>query len=392
MERPGFEADRTQLAIYDRTTKQTRRITAELDRSVDFFTWSADSRTLWFLAQDELYHSVYRVALDGSAPVQVTDDAYYSALAVSRDGRTLVVARQSVARPVDLFVLDGRGREQRQLTNQNGALLAQLALQPVEEFWFTGADNARVQGFIVRPPNFDASQKYPVVYLIHGGPQGAWTDSWSYRWNPNQFAAPGYVVVAVNPRGSTGYGQQFTDEITQDWGGRVYADLMNGLDSALATYPFLDKNRLAAAGASYGGYMINWINGHSDRFRALINHDGLFDTRSMYFATEELWFPEWEFGGTPWENPEGFDRWNPSNHVASMNTPTLIIHGGLDYRVPLEQGIATFTALRRRDVPARLLYFPDEGHWVLKPQNAFVWWDTMLDWLDAYLRDRNAAE
>jgi dipeptidyl aminopeptidase/acylaminoacyl peptidase len=392
MERPGFEADWTQLKLYDRTTKQTRSLTAPLDRSVDAFSWSADSKTLWFLAQDELDHSVYRVALDGKAPVQVTKDGYYSALTVSRDGKTLVVARQANDRPVDLYALDAKGKQLRQLTNQNGALLAQLALQPVEPFWFEGAEGARVQGYIVRPPNFDASQKYPVVYLIHGGPQGAWTDSWSYRWNPNQFAAPGYVVVAVNPRGSTGYGQKFTDEITQDWGGRVYTDLMNGLDHALATYPFLDKNRLAAAGASYGGYMINWINGHTDRFRALINHDGLFDTRSMYFATEELWFPEWEFGGTPWENPEGFQKWNPSNHVANMNTPTLVIHGGLDYRVPLEQGIATFTALRRRDVPARLLYFPDEGHWVLKPQNAFVWWDTMHGWLHTYLRTPDASE
>ncbi|HSJ13796.1 MAG TPA: S9 family peptidase [Longimicrobiales bacterium] len=392
MERPGFEADRTQLMIYDRATEQARSITAALDRSVDFFTWSADSRTIWFLAQDELNHSIYRVALDGKPPVQVTKQGYFSALAVARDGRTLVVARQGVDRPVDLYALDANGRERRRLTNQNGALLEQLALQPVEPFWFEGAEGARVQGFMVRPPNFDSSRKYPVVYLIHGGPQGAWTDSWSYRWNPNQFAAPGYVVVATNPRGSTGYGQKFTDEISQDWGGRVYTDLMNGLDHALATYEFLDKNRLAAAGASYGGYMINWINGQTDRFRALINHDGLFDTRSMYFATEELWFPEWEFGGTPWENPEGFDRWNPANHVANMNTPTLIIHGGLDYRVPLEQGIATFTALRRRDVPARLLYFPDEGHWVLKPQNAFVWWDTMLDWLHAYLRDTDATE
>jgi dipeptidyl aminopeptidase/acylaminoacyl peptidase len=392
MERPGFEADRTELVLYDRSTKQRRSITAALDRSIDFFSWSADSKTIWFLAQDELNQSIYRVALDGKAPVQITDSAYYSALAVSRDGRTLVAAKQSVAAPVDLVALDARGREQRQLTNHNGALLAQLALQPVEPFWFEGGEGARVQGFMVRPPDFDASQKYPVVFLIHGGPQGAWTDSWSYRWNPNQFAAPGYVVVAVNPRGSTGYGQKFTDEITQDWGGKVYTDLMNGLDHALATYPFLDKNRMAAAGASYGGYMINWINGHTDRFRALINHDGLFDTRSMYFATEELWFPEWEFGGTPWENPEGFDRWNPANHVASMNTPTLVIHGGLDYRVPLEQGLATFTALRRRDVPARLLYFPDEGHWVLKPQNAFVWWDTMLGWLDSYLGRSDSTE
>jgi dipeptidyl aminopeptidase/acylaminoacyl peptidase len=206
------------------------------------------------------------------------------------------------------------------------------------------------------------------------------------------FAAPGYVVVAVNPRGSTGYGQQFTDEISNDWGGKAFTDLMSGLDYALATYPFADRNHVAAAGASYGGYMINWINGHTNRFAALINHDGLFDTRSMYGSTEELWFPEWEFKGKPWENPQGFERWNPSASADKMRTPTLVIHGGLDYRVPLEQGLMTFTTLRRQNVPARFLYFPDEGHWVLKPQNALVWWDTMLGWLGKYIGTERATQ
>ena len=392
MTRPGFEADRTQLVVYDRQSRETRSLTADLDQSVDFFTWSADSRTIWFQSQEQLFHATYRVALSGGAPVKVTDGVYDGALQVSADGGTLVVARQATDRPVDLFALDGNGTVLRQLTHQNRDLLARLALQPAESFWATGAEGTPVQGFIVKPPNFDASRKYPVVFLIHGGPQGAWTDSWSYRWNPNMFAAPGYVVVAVNPRGSTGYGQTFTDQITGDWGGKVYTDLMNALDHALATYPYMDGSRVAAAGASYGGYMINWINGHTDRFTALINHDGLFDIPSMYGATEELWFPEWEFGGTPWTNPEGFQRWNPANSAANMKTPTLVIHGGLDYRVPLDQGLATFTTLRRKGVPARLLYFPDEGHWVLKPQNAFVWWDEMLGWLNQYLSPRGVSE
>jgi dipeptidyl aminopeptidase/acylaminoacyl peptidase len=392
MSRPGFEADRAQLVLHDRSTRETRSLTADLDASVDFFTWSADSGSLWFQAQDELFHATYRVDVAGGAPRKITQGTYDGGLAVSADGRTLVVARQSNDRPVDLFALGSDGSVRRRLTDQNRALLGRLALQPVEPFWADGAEGARVQGFIVKPPHFDAARKYPVVYLIHGGPQGAWTDSWSYRWNPNMFAAAGYVVVAVNPRGSTGYGQRFTDEISGDWGGKVYTDLMNALDHALATYPFMDGTRVAAAGASYGGYMINWINGHTDRFRALINHDGLFDIRSMYGATEELWFPEWEFGGQPWSNPEGFDRWNPANHAGSMTTPTLVVHGGLDYRVPLEQGLATFTALRRRGVPARLLYFPDEGHWVLKPQNAFVWWEEMLGWLERYLAPRGVSQ
>lgn len=392
MTRPAFEADRTQLLVYDRRTQQTRSLTAGLDRSVDFFSWSADSGTIWFQAQEQLFHATYRVALSGGAPVKVTDGVYDGALQVSAEGGTLVVARQATDRPVDLFALDGNGKVRRQLTQQNRDMLSRLALQPAESFWATGAEGTPVQGFIVKPPNFDPSRKYPVVFLIHGGPQGAWTDSWSYRWNPNMFAAPGYVVVAVNPRGSTGYGQTFTDQITGDWGGRVFTDLMNALDHALATYPYLDETRVAAAGASYGGYMINWINGHTDRFTALINHDGLFDIPSMYGATEELWFPEWEFGGTPWSNPEGFQRWNPSASAANMKTPTLVIHGGLDYRVPFDQGLAAFTTLRRKGVPARLLYFPDEGHWVMKPQNAFVWWDEMLGWLNQYLSPRGVSQ
>lgn len=385
MTRPGFESDRAQLRLYDRRTGEFRSLTADLDASVDFFAWSADSRTLWFQAQEQLHRATWRVPVDGGAPMKVTGDAYDRDLQVSADQRLLVVARQAVDRPVDLFALQADGGVIRQLTHQNRELLDHLSLQPAEPFWATGDGGTPVQGFLVKPPSFDPSRTYPVVLLIHGGPQGAWTDSWSYRWNPNMFAAPGYVVVVVNPRGSTGYGEQFVDEITGDWGGKVYTDLMNGLDQALTTYPFLDESRMAAAGASYGGYMINWVNGHTDRFRALINHDGLFDIPSMYGATEELWFPEWEFGGQPWTNPEGFERWNPANHVAQMNTPTLVIHGGLDYRVPLDQGLATFTALRRRSVPARFLYFPDEGHWVLKPQNAKVWWDEMLGWLGRYL-------
>jgi dipeptidyl aminopeptidase/acylaminoacyl peptidase len=385
MNRPGFEADRTQLMLYDRRTQQHRSLTANLDLSVDSYRWSADARTIYFLAEDQINHSLFEVATAGGAPVRLTEGAYNSAFAVARDGKTIVVARQGIEKPVDLYALDANGKVTRQLTTTNDELLSQLALQPAEPFWFTGADNAKVQGFIVKPPNFDASKKYPVVYLIHGGPQGVWANSWSYRWNPNLFTAPGYVAVAVNPRGSTGYGQRFTDEITGDWGGKVYTDLMNGLDYALNTYSFLDRDRVAAAGASYGGYMINWINGHTDRFKALINHDGIFNTHSMYGATEELWFPEWEFGGLPWEKPELYDKWNPAEFAQNMKTPTLVIHGGLDYRVPLEQGLMTFTALRRQGVPSRLVYFPDEGHWVLKPQNAFVWWDAMLGWLDTYI-------
>jgi dipeptidyl aminopeptidase/acylaminoacyl peptidase len=386
-ERPGFEADRAVLMLHDRRTGAQRPLTGGFDASVSSFQWSPDSRTIFFNAQDEVNVRIYRLALRDSAVRPVTGGAYDGAFSLVGNGSQLVVARQHAHRPTELVVVDDRGRERRRLTRVNDALVAQLALQPLETFWHAGADGARVQSFMVKPPDFDPSRRYPVVFLVHGGPQGAWSDNFHYRWNYNLFAAPGYVVIAPNPRGSTGFGQQFTDEISRDWGGRVYTDLMMALDHALAEYPFLDGDRVAAAGASYGGYMMNWFQGRAgDRFRTLINHAGVFDLRSMYGATEELWFPEWEFGGPPWEAPEDYQRWNPALEVERWRTPMLIIHGQLDYRVPVEQGLGAFTALRRQGVPARLLYFPDEGHWVLRPANALVWWETVNEWLGEWLR------
>ncbi len=390
-ERPGFEADRTVLMLYDRRSGERRALTADFDRSVNSYEWAPDSRTIWFNAQDEVHVRVYRVAVTGRRAGEitpVTDGAYDGGFALIPRGAAsdgLVVARQEAHMPTELFALDERGRVRAQLTHTNRELLGDLALQPIEPFWFTGAEGDRVQGFLVKPPDFDPDRSWPVLFLVHGGPQGAWSDNFHYRWNYNMFAAPGYVVVAINPRGSTGYGQEFTDEITMDWGGRVFTDLMAGLDHALATYGFLDEDRMATAGASYGGYMMNWFQGHTDRFRTIVNHDGLFDLRSMYFATEELWFPEWEFGGPPWEGSEAYDRWNPAAYIDEWDTPMLIIHGAQDFRVPLEQGLAAFTALRRRDVPARLLVFPDEGHFVLRPSNAIVWWNTIYDWVDRWI-------
>jgi len=385
MARPGFEADLAQIAVVDRRTGERRILAPSLDRPVAFFAWSADSKTVYFLAQDELLSRAYRVPAAGGEATPLTEGTFNSALAVAPDGRTMVVARQSVKLPVELFALDGAGKTLRQLTHVNDTLLSQLALLPAEPFWFEGAAGARVEGFIVRPPDFDPARKYPVVYLVHGGPQGAWEDSWSYRWNPAMFAAPGYVAVLVNFHGSTGYGQKFTDEISGDWGGEPFDDLMKGLDAALQKYPFLDRSRMVAAGASYGGYMMNWFEGHTDRFRAIINHDGMFNTFSAYASTEELWFPEWEFRGMPWSNRDLYEKWNPANFVQNFKTPMLVIHGGLDFRLPLEQGLEAFTTLRRRGIRARLLYFPDEGHWVLKPQNAMVWWDTMYGWMREYM-------
>jgi dipeptidyl aminopeptidase/acylaminoacyl peptidase len=385
-ERPGFEADRTALMLHDRRSGEQRALTAAFDGSVSSFQWSPDSRTLFFNAQDEVHVRVYRVAVRDGRVQPVTGGAYDGAFDLVGDGRQFVVARQSADRPTELVLVDDRGRERRRLTRVNDARLAELALQPIETFWYTGAEGDRAQGFLVKPPGFDPERTYPVIYLVHGGPQSAWSDNFHYRWNYNLFAAPGYVVVAPNPRGSTGYGQRFVDQISRDWGGLVFEDLMLGLDHVLAEYPFLDGDRVAAAGASYGGYMMNWFQGNTDRFRTLVNHAGVFDLRSMYGATEELWFPEWEFGGPYWAAPEDYERWNPALQVDRWRTPMLVIHGLLDYRVPLEQGLGAFTALRRQDIPGRLLYFPDEGHWILRPANALVWWETVHEWLEEWLR------
>jgi len=283
-----------------------------------------------------------------------------------------------------------------QLTHLNDTLLAQLDLPKMESFWFTSADKTKLQGFILRPPGFDGSKKYPVKFLMHGGPQGAWGDSWSYRWNAELFAANGYVVVMINPRGSTGYGQAIVDGVNGDWGGKPFTDLMTGLDYAEQHYPFIDKTRECALGASYGGYMANWVLGHTDRFKCIVSHDGMFNAESAFGSTEEDWFNEWEFktpnspGGHPWdyygkpdsENP--FRKWSPMMAAKNFKTPTLVVHGQLDYRLDVSEGFQLFDTLQLLKVPSKMLYFPDEGHWVLKPQNSQLWWKTVNDWVDEW--------
>jgi len=259
----------------------------------------------------------------------------------------------------------------------------------LESFWFAGAGGAKVQGFLVKPPNFDPQKKYPVKFLIHGGPQGQWGDEWSYRWNAQLFTADGSVVIMINPRGSTGRGQKFIDEINGDWGGKPFIDLMDGLDYAEKTYAFIDKDRECALGASYGGYMINWILGHTTRFKCLVSHDGVFNAESAYGSTEELWFNEWEFKGLPWTNRELYRKWSPHLFAGQFKTPTLVIHGQLDYRLDVSEGFQLFTTLQRLKVPSKMLYFPDEGHWVLKPQNSQLWYRTVNSWVDQWLKRSN---
>jgi dipeptidyl aminopeptidase/acylaminoacyl peptidase len=272
------------------------------------------------------------------------------------------------------------------LTNINAPVLSQVAMSQLESFWFLGAHGDKVQGFLVKPPAFDPNKKYAVKFLIHGGPENAWGDGWSYRWNPELFAASGYVVVMINFHGSTGYGQKFIDTINGDWGGAPFEDLMKGLDYAEQHYPFIDKDRECALGASYGGYMANWILGHTNRFKCIVSHDGMFNTESAWGTTEELWFNEWEFRGTPYTNRDLYRKWSPHLSTTSFKTPTLVVHGQLDYRLDVSEGYQLFTTLQRLEIPSKMLYFPDEGHWVLKPQNSRLWYETVNGWVDQWVK------
>ncbi|MGE3820113.1 MAG: alpha/beta fold hydrolase [Isosphaeraceae bacterium] len=387
-ERAGFESDLWALKIRDRATgKVNDRVSAFLNKPVGSFAWSADSLSIWATVDRlGLVTPVEFSATKAEGEVKSLHGnlkGSCGAVVPIPGSRQIVVVKSDAARPAELYRVDGS--TVTQLTDHNGPLLASLDVSKAEGFVFEGADGDKVAGWLIRPPGFDPSRKYPVVFLIHGGPQGAWHDEWHARWNYAMFASPGFAVVAINPRGSTGYGQKFTDQISGDWTGRVYEDLMKGLDHALRSYPFLDGDRVAAAGGSYGGFMVNWIAGHTDRFKALVSHAGVFDLTSKYGTTEELWFPEWEFGGPPWERPEHYRERSPSGYVKNFKTPTLVIHGALDYRVSEGQGMGMFTSLRRRGVPSRYVLFPDEGHWILKPANRVVWWNEVLGWIKKYV-------
>ena len=395
--RSGFESDQWILKVLWRDTNTSYELTKLLDRPVQSFAWGHKKDELTAIIDDMGVEPISLIELplyiESGRPMVVTPKHFprlvrggvQSGLNVNARSGLMVFTRHDAATPAEVYLAAADGSGLTPLTHHNAPLLAQLDLPKLEGFAYSGADGDQVHGWLLRPPGFAEGKKYPVLFLIHGGPQGAWHDEWHNRWNYQMFAAPGYAVVAINPRGSTGYGQRFTDQISQDWTGRVYDDLMKGLDHALKIYPFLDESRIAACGGSYGGFMVNWIAGHSDRFKALISHAGVFDLTSKYGTTEELWFPEWEFGGTPWEKPEHYRERSPSSYVAHFKTPTLVIHGALDFRVPEAQGLGMFTSLQRRGVPSRYVWFPDEGHWIAKPANRVVWWHEVHAWLNKYL-------
>jgi dipeptidyl aminopeptidase/acylaminoacyl peptidase len=410
--RAGFEADKWRLMVQDRQSGKTRDWTEGFDRSIGSFAWDPKGGFIYFSYEDRgqaifgeatpdiLAERKNGVVIPAFGKAEATIDiqsGHLDDFAVGPDN--LYFTRMFVSAPAEIWTtsirtpLDKQEELQKlhQLTHMNDALLSQVDMQPIESFTFKGANDEEVQGFMVKPPGFDPNKKYPLKFLIHGGPQGAWGNSWTYRWNAELFAATGnngngYVVVMINFHGSTGYGQKFCDSISGDWGGKPYVDLMKGLDYVEKTYPFIDKNREAALGASYGGYMANWLLGHTDRFKCIVSHDGMFNTESAYGTTEELWFPEWEFKGPPWKNRELYRKWSPHNFADKFKTPTLVVHGQNDYRLDVSEGFQLFSTLQRLKIPSKMLYFPDEGHWVLKPQNSRLWYKTVNDWVDQWCK------
>ena len=382
MSRGGYEADRFRIMVHNLQSGATRELAPGWDRSASGLAFSEDGNFLFVTAQDVGNKSLWRMDIAGGDPIKVVPRGTVSGFDAA--GERLVFARDSLESPSELFVLEGD--DIRQLTDFTGPQLNGVQMGEYEQFSFEGAHGATVYGYVMKPANFVEGETYPVAFLIHGGPQGSFGNHFHYRWNPQTYAGQGFAPVFIDFHGSTGYGQDFTDAIRNDWGGAPLVDLQKGLAAALENYDFLDGDRACALGASYGGFMVNWIAGNwPDGFQCLVNHDGIFDQRMMYYATEELWFPEWEHGGPYHENPETYERFNPANFVKNWRTPMLVIHGETDYRVPVTQGIATFTALQRLGVPSRLLYYPDENHWVLNPHNSVQWHSVVNEWLHQHL-------
>ena len=389
MKRPGFEADRYGLMAMDLATKQVREIAPSWDRSADGIVLSKDGATIYTSAQHVGQHPLFAVDVASGEVKQVVGEGSVSAFDIAGD--TLALTRNTLKSGDQLFTTTLAGAPLRAITPSASEVLKDVSFGDYEQFDFKGWNNETVHGYVVKPHDYVEGKAYPVAFLIHGGPQGSFGDGWSYRWNPQTYAGQGYAVVMIDFHGSTGYGQAFTDSISGHWGDRPLEDLQKGWNAALKKYPFLDGDRACALGASYGGYMINWLAGNwfdaqgNAPFKCLVNHNGVFDTRSMGLVTEELWFSEWEFGGTVHDKPEGYERFNPARHIAKWKTPTMVVSGQNDFRVPIDQSLSTFTALQRKGIDSQLLYFPDENHWVLKPQNSVLWHDTVHAWMKKHI-------
>ncbi|WP_290603491.1 S9 family peptidase [Janthinobacterium sp.] len=389
MTKPGFEADRFHLVLMDVATGKKRTVADDWDRSVADFRWTPDGKAFLVAADDVGQHRLFHIDAASGKVTALTGKGAVGEFDVR--GNTIVLAQANLASGAQLYArkLDAKSETapMQQLTKQNAAALADVRFGEYEQFSFAGADGETVYGHVMKPWNAKAGEKYPIAFLVHGGPQGSFGNSWSYRWNPQVYAGAGYATVFIDFHGSTGYGQKFTDAISGDWGGKPLIDLQKGLEAATKKFPWLDRERSCALGASYGGYMMNWIAGNwPDGFKCLVNHDGVFDNRGMAYATEELWFTEWENGGTYYDAPAKYEQFNPVNFVKNWKTPMLVVQGDLDFRIPTAQGLGTFTALQRRGIPSKLLVFPDENHWVLKPANSLLWHHTVLDWLNTYTK------
>ncbi len=386
MKRPTFEADRFHLVLMDVATGQKRALTDAWDRSIAEFHWAPDGKSLLATADDVGQHRLFAIDAASGKATPMTGPGYVSAFTMARD--TLVMAQANLASGAQLYKMKlGVPNKADKLTANNEDRLADVRYGEYEQFSFKGANGDTVYGHVMKPWNAEAGKKYPVAFLVHGGPQGSFGNSWSYRWNPQVYAGAGYATVFIDFHGSTGYGQAFTDSISGDWGGKPLEDLKLGLAAAAAKFPWLDRDNSCALGASYGGYMMNWIEGNwSDGFKCIVNHDGVFDIRGMAYSTEEIWFTEWEYGGPYFKNVEGHEKFNPVHHVAKWKTPMLVVQGDLDFRIPTAQALSTFTALQRQGIESKLLVFPDENHWVLKPANSIQWHHTVLGWLDQHLK------
>jgi Dipeptidyl aminopeptidases/acylaminoacyl-peptidases len=380
MKRPGFEADRFHVMIADLKSGQRRELAQDWDRSADQIEFSADGRTLYAVADHFGQRPLWAIDVKTGKATMLTGPGHVDAFAAGE--REIVFAVSTLKSPAELNVLTLKGGDLRELPRMNADAFAQLQIGEPEQFTFAGANGDTVYGYVMRPANYDPKRRYPVAFIVHGGPQASFANAWSYRWNPQTYAGAGYASVFIDFHGSPGYGQAFTDSISQDWGGKPLEDLQKGLQTALDRFPWLDGNRMCALGASYGGYMMNWIAGNwNEPFKCIVSHAGIFDTRGMGYMTEELWFSEWENGGTPWEVPENYEKYNPLDHVGDWKKPMLVIAGQNDYRVPYAQSLSMFNALQRRGIPSRLIVFPNENHWVLKPANSIQWHREVEKWL-----------
>ncbi|MBN1883961.1 MAG: S9 family peptidase [Candidatus Krumholzibacteriota bacterium] len=384
-ETPGFEADRWRLMLRDRRTGETRELTAGFDRWVNEFVWAPDSRRIVFTAGDDGCNALFSIDTRSGKIRTLVSTGTNGSPGVSPDGRRIVLVRRSWSFPHSIWTCRADGTDLERVTSFNEPVFSSIEMNDAESVGYEGAGGDRIQAFLIKPPGFDPGKTYPAIVLVHGGPQSAFADSWYTNWNAQTFAAAGYVIFIPNFRGSDGFGQEFVNAISLDWGGAAYEDIMRGVDW-LAALPYVDAGRIGAAGASFGGYMVNWIAGHTDRFAAFVSMAGAFNLASKTGVTEELWFPEWDFGGSLYERPELYEKWSPHRFAANFSTPTLVVHGELDFRVPVGEGLQMFTALQRLGVPSRLLYFPDEGHWVLKPRNNELYYREFIGWMDRWLK------